>query len=201
MSERGSELPDPRSRRNAARHGQRFTVAALVFYAVCFGAACGIAGLSGHSLVYASPGDAAAGVRWARDAGVGLAAAGAGIALSSLLTAATRWGRLLAEELARLLGPLRPATCLLLAAASGIAEEALFRGALQPLLGLVGASLLFGIAHLAPRRALLPWTGFAVLAGFGLGALYDWTGNLVAPVVAHAALNAVNLTLLARRAR
>jgi membrane protease YdiL (CAAX protease family) len=59
----------------------------------------------------------------------------------------------------------------------------------------------FGLAHFAPRRDLLPWTGFAVAAGFGLGALFEATGNLVAPIVAHASINLVNLRLLALRWR
>ena len=87
---------------------------------------------------------------------------------------------------------------LLLAMASGIGEEALFRGALQPVAGLLLASLLFGLVHFAPRRGLWPWSLFALAGGLGLGALFDATGNLVAPVVAHATLNAVNLRKLVR---
>jgi membrane protease YdiL (CAAX protease family) len=56
----------------------------------------------------------------------------------------------------------------------------------------------FGLAHLPPRRALWSWTGFALLAGLLLGALFAATGNLVAPITAHAAINAVNLRLLTR---
>ena len=63
---------------------------------------------------------------------------------------------------------------------------------------LVPASLVFGLAHFVPRREFLPWTGFAVAAGFLLGALFDATGNLVAPIVAHTTVNAVNLRFLSR---
>ena len=101
--------------------------------------------------------------------------------------------------LGEVLGRRTVGECVVLAAVSAIAEEALFRGALQPHLGWVGASLLFGLAHFAPRRDLLPWTGFAVLAGFVLGALFEVTGNLIAPVVAHFAINAVNLRRLGVR--
>ncbi len=68
-----------------------------------------------------------------------------------------------------------------------------------PCLLFLAASLLFGLAHFVPRRELLPWTAFTLAAGFGLGALYEVTGNLVAPVVAHFGVNAVNLRLLTRR--
>ena len=88
---------------------------------------------------------------------------------------------------------------LLLAAASGLAEEMFFRGALQPRVGLVVASALFGVLHFAPRRELLPWTVFAVVMGFVLGWLFAWSGSLLAPVIAHTVINAVNLPLLVRR--
>ena len=90
-------------------------------------------------------------------------------------------------------------TVVALALASGVAEEAFFRGALQPHVGLVAASLIFGVVHFVPRREFLPWTVFAVAAGFLLGWLFDTTGNLVAPVVAHTTINAVNLWLLSNR--
>ena len=105
----------------------------------------------------------------------------------------------LARELGALLGRLALAECLLLAAVSGVAEEAFFRGALQPRVGLVAASLIFGLAHFAPKRELAPWTVFSIGAGFLLGALFDATGNLLAPVVAHVLINAVNLRMIATR--
>jgi membrane protease YdiL (CAAX protease family) len=53
--------------------------------------------------------------------------------------------------------------------------------------------------HFVPRREFLPWTGFSVAAGFLLGWLFESTGNLVAPIAAHALVNGVNLSLLVRR--
>ncbi|MGH7338501.1 MAG: lysostaphin resistance A-like protein, partial [Myxococcota bacterium] len=90
------------------------------------------------------------------------------------------------------------AECAALAALSGFAEEVFFRGALQPRLGWLAASVLFGLAHYPPRRTLWPWTGFALIAGGMFGALFEVTGNLAAPVTAHAVINAVNLRLLTR---
>jgi membrane protease YdiL (CAAX protease family) len=72
---------------------------------------------------------------------------------------------------------------------AGVGEEALFRGLLQdtlavwmPLaLALTLASLLFGILHaVTPTYAVL-----AGLMGAYLGGLYEWTGGLLAPMVAH----------------
>jgi membrane protease YdiL (CAAX protease family) len=146
----------------------------------------------GRSLLLASPVDH---VRWAHDAGLGLLAGVVVIAISELLSRSTRFGRELAQALAQLVG-----ACLLLAAASGIGEEAFFRGALQPHLGLLATSILFALAHLVPRRELLPWCAFSFGAGLLLGALYAVTGNLVAPIVTHFTVNAVNLRRLARQA-
>jgi membrane protease YdiL (CAAX protease family) len=152
----------------------------------------------GESLLYASPAGAARGVHWIPDVAAGLAGAALAIGLSHLLTRRTRIGGRLAQALGAALGPLGLRQCLILAAASGVGEEALFRGALQPSLGLFAASLVFALVHFAPRRELWLWSVFAFAGGLGLGALFQATGNLVAPIVAHATLNAVNLRLLVR---
>jgi hypothetical protein len=152
-----------------------------------------------HPILYASEDAARQGIDPLRDISAGALAAAVVIAASHLITRWTRWGEALARALAALIGRQSTAACMLLAAASGVAEEAFFRGALQPQVGIVAASLLFGLAHFAPRRDLWPWTLFSIAAGFALGALFEWTGNLVAPVVAHAGINAVNLRDLSLR--
>lgn len=188
--------PPPETLRPAPRSIVRL---AVVFYGVAFlAAALWRLGFRGEPLVFADSDAAARGVAWLRDGGIGVATGLAIVLLSDLATRRTRWGESLARALAEALGPLRLRDCLLLAGLSGVAEEAFFRGALQPELGLPVTSLLFGLAHLAPRRELLPWTAFAVAAGFILGGLYAATGNLVAPVVTHALVNGVNLRRLTR---
>ena len=152
----------------------------------------------GESIFFASAEAAQAGLRLPLDLVKGLAAGIAVLLLSHIFTRSTRWGETLARVLADALGRVSIPGALLLAGASGIAEELLFRGALQPLVGWPLASLLFGLAHLAPRRELLPWTGFAVLAGGLFGWLFDTTGNLLAPITAHFLVNAVNIPVLVR---
>jgi hypothetical protein len=169
------------------------------FYAALLAVAVVWALLAGRPLFFASPQAAREGIDPARDLAVGLLAAGVVILLSDCITRSTRWGEALARELAALLGRPGIGHCVLLALLSGVGEEAFFRGAVQPATGLVGASLLFGLAHFVPRRALLPWTGFTIAAGFLLGILFDATGNLLAPIVAHATINAVNLRILTTR--
>jgi membrane protease YdiL (CAAX protease family) len=169
---------------------------ALVFYAAFLAVAIvWRMGFQGESLVLASASDR---IHWLRDPLLGLGAGALVIAGSDALTARTRIGAALARALAAALGPLRTRDCVVLALLSGVAEEALFRGALQPQVGLVWASLLFALAHLVPRRELLPWSVFSLAAGFLLGGLYAATGNLVAPIVAHFTIYAVNLRKLSR---
>ncbi|MBI4566943.1 MAG: CPBP family intramembrane metalloprotease [Planctomycetes bacterium] len=125
-------------------------------------------------------------------------------ALAILVTALSAWGvarsRLLAD-LARvfrtLLGDPTPWQIFLLALFSSVAEEAFFRGALQSVLGLFWASLFFGVIHfIGPRY--LAWTLFALVMGFALGGLYQYSGNLAAPVAAHFLINFLNFLRLRR---
>lgn len=177
----------------------------LVRTSLYFYGAMGIAALCwrmwtpGESILH--PSAEAAARAWSMPAALG-AGAGVGllvVALSEGLTRFTTLGRALSDLLAESLGPLDRANALLLAFASGLAEEMFFRGALQPQVGLVGASLLFGAAHFLPRRELVLWSGFAVAIGLAFGALFDWTGQLAAPVAAHVVVNAINLPRLAAR--
>lgn len=178
---------------------QRLVRLAALFYGALFAAVLVWAGLAERSLLYASERGRSRGIDWAFDPAAGALAAAIVILLSGELTRRTRWGRDLALALGALLGRLPLRTCLLLAALSAVAEESFFRGALQPQVGIFWASLLFGAVHFVPRRELLPWTPFTIAAGFLLGGLFECTGNLVAPVVAHAVVNAVNLRVIALR--
>jgi membrane protease YdiL (CAAX protease family) len=173
----------------------------LLFYGTLFAIALAWSIWSGRPVFYASQAAAEEGVAPLLDTGLGLAVAAATIALSRKITECTRWGDAMGRALAKLLGEQSVRDCMVLAVASGVAEEAFFRGALQPALGWLPASLIFGLVHFAPRRELLPWTGFALCAGLVLGALFEFTGNLVAPIVAHVGINAVNLRRLVVRYR
>jgi uncharacterized protein len=104
--------------------------------------------------------------------------------------------REISDELApRLVDGAASSSLVLVAIFSGVGEEAFFRGALQQEFGLVVASLLFGLAHIGPDRRYLVWTAWAVLAGFVFGFLYEVSGGLLAPMLAHTAHNAATLLL------
>jgi membrane protease YdiL (CAAX protease family) len=80
-----------------------------------------------------------------------------------------------------------------------VAEEILFRGILYPLLkqrgfpglALVGTSILFAAMHLN----LVTFIPLFVLA-LVLTLLYEWTNNLLAPIIAHALFNGLNFAVL-----
>ena len=79
-----------------------------------------------------------------------------------------------------------------------VAEEAFFRGFIQQaitkrfnsLIGLLLASLLFGIAHFAGGFLFVI---FATLAGIGYGLTFAITGRLWVAVLVHFAFNVVHL--------
>jgi hypothetical protein len=127
--------------------------------------------------------------------GVGLAVA----LLSQRLSVRFVWARRLEEALAEALGPFSTGEAALVAALSAVGEEALFRGAMQPAIGLIATSIAFGLLHVGPGKVFLPWTVMAIAAGLLFGLLALLTGDLAAPIMAHAVVNFVNLRYLSRR--
>ena len=130
-------------------------------------------------------------------AAAGLAAGAVLVVASRVWTARSEAGRALAAELARLLGPLSHVRAWGFAAASGLAEEAFFRGALQPRVGWLAATLIFAAAHFVPAPKLWSWSVFALAAGALFGGLFAATGDLLAPLLAHVLVNGLNLRWLA----
>jgi membrane protease YdiL (CAAX protease family) len=78
---------------------------------------------------------------------------------------------------------------------SGLAEEALVRALLQPLIGLWPAALVFALLHLLPDRRLWFWPVMALALGVVLGLLFDRWGY-PACAAAHVTLNLVGLLRL-----
>jgi hypothetical protein len=125
---------------------------------------------------------------------------GAGLALLGVWWGAERASPLaqsLEKQLALVLGNLGRSDALALALLSGFAEELFFRGAVQGALGWAAATILFALLHSGPGPAFRLWTVFAALAGILFGGLMVWRGNLLAPIVGHVLVNAINLQRLA----
>ncbi len=149
-------------------------------------------------LPWRHPGDASASplaLRVALGVGLGLAI----VVASRLLTRATRSGARLAAELGAVLGPLSRRRAWGFALASGLAEEAFFRGALQAQVGWGVATVLFALAHYVPRPGLRAWSLFALGAGAAFGGLFVFTGDLLAPALAHVVVNGANLHWLSQQ--
>lgn len=85
-----------------------------------------------------------------------------------------------------------------LALISSVGEEILFRGAIQPFVGVAICSLLFGLLHIGPSGDLSSWSIWAVAAGWLLGFLYDQTGSLWTPIATHALVNGISILNLRR---
>ena len=133
-----------------------------------------------------------------RDAALGLIL---GVGASGLSRTCVERGRLrrMADVLGAQLGPLSPGTTLALALASGLGEEWLFRGVILDSWGWVASVLVFAVAHASPDPALRPWPVMALVMGLVFVALAVWTNALMAPVVLHITVNALNLRWLVRR--
>jgi membrane protease YdiL (CAAX protease family) len=78
---------------------------------------------------------------------------------------------------------------------SGLAEEALVRALLQPILGLVPAALLFALLHIVPDRKLWFWPILAFGFGLVLGVVFEYAGYPAA-AAAHIVINALSLSRL-----
>jgi membrane protease YdiL (CAAX protease family) len=104
------------------------------------------------------------------------------------------------EVLVPLFARFGPISIVILGALAGIGEEWLFRGVLQPLVGLVVASAAFGLAHVG-ARSMLPFGVWASAMGFVLGGLATITGGLTAPMVAHGVYDMLALAYLRREHR
>ena len=173
----------------------RFVRLAVVFYAVLLLVAVVLSALGGRNVFVL--GDSTV-VAFSAGAVTACGTVGFGVVIYRLLPVLRR----ISDELAPLLvDGARVRDLVLVSVMSGVGEEAFFRGALQPVLGIVVTSLLFGVLHVGPDRRYLVWTVWAVGAGFLFGALYEWTGGILAPATAHVLHNAATLLLWKRSRR
>jgi uncharacterized protein len=122
------------------------------------------------------------------------------VALSRVTVQRFEWARRLHLELRPFARGLDPTGIVVLALLSAAGEELLFRGLLQPWMGLVPQALIFGLVHQMPGPSRWIWVSWAMLVGLALGALFELTGSLLGPIAAHALVNGLNLSFLKRHA-
>jgi membrane protease YdiL (CAAX protease family) len=132
-----------------------------------------------------------------------LYSAALGLAFGSLVVLATRFSVRRFQSVRRLHMELRPFArgvsttgILVLALASSIGEELLFRGLLQPKLGLLPHALFLGFLHQIPGGSRWVWVGWATTIGLAFGVMFQLTGSLLGCVLAHTLVNGLNLSYL-----
>ena len=132
------------------------------------------------------------------DLGLGV---GVGLGLVTLWMLARRTlesARELEDELRKYLGGVETGEVIALALLSGFAEEIFFRGAVQAAFGWIVATVLFTLLHVGPGRSFRLWTLFAGIAGLSFAGLVVWRETLLAAIVAHVVVNAINLYRLVK---
>jgi hypothetical protein len=147
------------------------------------------------------------------DAGMGAVVGLVTVVASQVLDRTTSWAQELGREFGKVLGPIDVSAAFIFATASAIGEELLFRGFLQQVLSvsvfggpygdwtaLIVATLVFGLLHMGPDiKKFWPWTVMALVLGGVFGWMYMYTGNILAPMIAHFTVNFFNLQAIGSR--
>jgi membrane protease YdiL (CAAX protease family) len=135
---------------------------------------------------------------WYADLAMGLGLGLLTVAFTALLSKLSATARRLEQDLREAIGRPGNGEIFLYALTSSVGEEILFRGGMQPSLGVLITSLVFGFVHGGFIGRMWLWSVFALLMGLALGGLQAHTGALAAPIVAHFVVNLVNLHRLTR---
>lgn len=123
---------------------------------------------------------------------LGLGAGTLLLLLSALLFWLSREYREVVFEVRNLLiQPISYSDIFVLALLSGVIEELFFRGFLQNEIGIILASIIFGLLHTGFSRRYLPYTLWALVAGLILGYSYLLTQAIIVPIIAHILNNLV----------
>ena len=97
--------------------------------------------------------------------------------------------RMLFEIMAQLMGRLSLWASLFLAVIAAVAEEIMFRAAIQPSAGLVLTAGLFALLHIGPANRLGAWALIAFLSGLIFAWTFEVTGSIWPSMIGHTAVN------------
>src|SRR5690606_31272854 len=120
----------------------------------------------------------------------------AGVGSTFALVKKTNWAKMLHEELRPSVTGMPLAGIVAVAVFSALGEEILFRSVLQTSTNVWIQALVFGLAHQLPGRSRWTWVLWAMIMGLIFGFLFEATGSLLGPIVAHATINGMNLRFL-----
>ncbi len=139
----------------------------------------------------------------ARGAASVLMSLGLGVCVGAITIGATRavvrramWARALHEALRPAVIGTGDSMLVALSVASAGGEELLFRGLLVPTVGMLASSCVFGFLHQVRGPGRWGWIAWATLMGLLFALIYEATGSLAGPFVAHVAVNHANLRFL-----
>ncbi|MBR58608.1 MAG: hypothetical protein CMH54_11370 [Myxococcales bacterium] len=131
---------------------------------------------------------------WALAEGIGFGLAVVGV--TSVLLRASEALRRVAADIRQIIGRPGIVSIALIAAASSVGEEMLFRGAMQSAWGFAPTVVVFGFVHGLPGTRYWAWGVFAFVVGIGLGLMTLHTGSILAATLAHFTINYINLSRL-----
>jgi uncharacterized protein len=193
---RGSAGSAPFSRRLEQRDASRTGTWIALAYSALGALGATIAEAFGQSPVTTKPWLGEAGpIAAVESLALGIVVAAATVRTTRVLGRAG-WARALHADLRPIVHGLGDGEIVVMALASGVGEELFFRGCLTPLLGIFLSSAAFGVLHQVRGRARWAWAGWATVMGVAFATIYELTGHLVGPIVAHVTINLVNLRYL-----
>jgi hypothetical protein len=193
---RGSAGSAPFSRRLERRDASRTGTWIALAYSALGALGATIAEAFGQSPLTTKPWLGEAGpIAAVESLALGIVVAAATVRTTRVLGRAG-WARALHADLRPIVHGLGDGEIVVMALASGVGEELFFRGCLTPLLGVFLSSSAFGLLHQVRGRARWAWAGWATVMGVAFATIYELTGHLVGPIVAHVAINLVNLRYL-----
>lgn len=108
----------------------------------------------------------------------------------------SEWGRQLHRDLRPIAVGMSTVVIVLTAVFSSLGEELFFRSFLTPWIGVIPQAAVFAVLHQVSGRSRWVWVSWAAAAGLAFGGLYWAVGTLSGPLLAHAAINGVNLAFL-----
>ena len=125
-----------------------------------------------------------------------------GLVAGTVVTALMIYWRplhVIVERLADLIAweTLQRSDYVVIALMAAVGEEPLFRGVLQPWIGLMPTAVLFGLLHATCMAHVI----LAGLLGLLLGWLYQWSGSLWPSIAAHVVIDLITGLFLARKLR
>jgi uncharacterized protein len=172
-------------------------IAVLYTAAALFAAGVATMARDGEPLTHPSPWVVLDGrVSVALSLALGAALVAVVVGSSRLFVRKFEWAKKLSTELRPFSRSLAPYQMAFLALLSSATEELFFRALLAPTLGVVLSSVLFGLVHQVRGPSRWYWAGWAGAVGLALGGIFALTGSLWGPLLAHAAINGINLAFL-----